>query len=63
MTQSIFALKRSWQFNEFDKWCEKNHKEPMPLIKKMMRLCLILDEDLTDEHRVTISLNNPIKGY
>lgn len=40
-------LTQSFEFKEFEKWCEKNHKYPIKLLKIYCRMTVLKNEDLT----------------
>lgn len=58
-----FKFFNSYEFKDFKIWCENNNRNPDMMLKRLMRLTVILEADLSNEHEITISLNKPIKGY
>ncbi|MBA7492258.1 hypothetical protein ES702_02807 [subsurface metagenome] len=54
-----FKFFNSWQYKQFENWCELNNKIPSVLLKNYMRFTVILDSDLTDSDQ--LSLNKQIK--
>ena len=48
-TTSGLKLKSSWEYREFEKWCEQNNRMPMKLIKKYCRFTVLYGGDLTEK--------------
>ena len=46
-TASVMNLKKSSEYEEFEIWCEQNHKYPMKLLRKYCRFTVIHEGDLT----------------
>ena len=59
-----FRLRHCYEWNEFEKWCDKNNRQPFTVLRQYMRETIASDQELIPQiqsHTFEIAKENAIK--